>query len=173
MNGIIKEELTEIRNKYGDERRTQITHAAEDIELEDLIEDTDVVITLTHFGYIKRTAADVYKSQRRGGKGVTALTTREDDFVTDIYTTSTHHYMLFFTNRGKVYRLRVWEIPEASRQAKGTAIVNLLELILVKQCLQLLPLKGKKRTCIYSWLPEAVWLKRHLLADIKTYVKVV
>jgi len=144
VNGIIKEELTEIRNKYGDERRTQITHAAEDIELEDLIEDTDVVITLTHFGYIKRTAADVYKSQRRGGKGVTALTTREDDFVTDIYTTSTHHYMLFFTNRGKVYRLRVWEIPEASRQAKGTAIVNLLELDPGETVSAVITLKGEE-----------------------------
>lgn len=128
VNEIIKEELVEIKNKYGDERRTQITHAADDIDLADLIEDTDVVITLTHFGYIKRTTTDVYKSQRRGGRGVTALTTREDDFVTDIYTTSTHHYMLFFTNRGRVYRLRVWEIPESGRQAKGTAIVNLLEL---------------------------------------------
>lgn len=128
VNGIIKEELLEIKNKYGDERRTRITHEADDIELEDLIDDTDIVITLTHYGYIKRTSVDVYKSQKRGGKGITALTTREDDFVTDIYTTTTHHYLLFFTNKGKVYKLRAWEIPEAGRQAKGTAIVNLLEL---------------------------------------------
>ena len=128
VNGIIKEELLEIKNKYGDERRTRITHEADDIELEDLIDDTDIVITLTHYGYIKRTSVDVYKSQKRGGKGITALTTREDDFVTDIYTTTTHHYLLFFTNKGKVYKLRAWEIPEAGRQAKGTAVVNLLEL---------------------------------------------
>lgn len=128
VNGIIKEELTEIKNRYGDERRTQITHDADDIELEDLIKNTDIVITLTHYGYIKRTSVDVYKSQKRGGKGITALTTREDDFVTDIYTATTHHYLLFFTNKGKVYKLRAWEIPEAGRQAKGTAIVNLLEL---------------------------------------------
>ncbi|HEY8422176.1 MAG TPA: DNA gyrase subunit A [Thermoclostridium sp.] len=128
VDGIIKEELIEIKNKYGDERRTKITRDNDDIEMEDLIDNTDVVITLTHYGYIKRTSLDEYKIQKRGGKGVMGLTTREDDFVTDIYTASTHHYLLFFTNKGKAYKLRAWDIPEAGRHAKGTAIVNLLEL---------------------------------------------
>jgi len=128
VDGIIKEELLEIKNKYGDERRTKITRDDDDIVLEDLIDNTDVVITLTHYGYIKRTSVDEYKIQKRGGKGVMGLTIREDDFVTDIYTATTHHYLLFFTNKGKVYKLRAWDIPEAGRHAKGTAIVNLLEL---------------------------------------------
>src|SRR5699024_4809639 len=88
----------------------------------------DVVITLTHYGYIKRLPSDTYRSQRRGGKGISALSTREDDFVEHLFMTSTHHYLLFFTNKGKVYRLKAVEIPEASRQAKGTAIVNILQL---------------------------------------------
>lgn len=128
VDGIIKEELLEIKEKYGDERRTKITRDDDDIVLEDLIENTDIVITLTHYGYIKRTSVDAYRIQKRGGRGVMGLTTREDDFVTDIYTATTHHYLLFFTNKGKVYKLRAWDIPEAGRHAKGTAIVNLLEL---------------------------------------------
>ncbi|NLY19004.1 MAG: DNA gyrase subunit A [Clostridiaceae bacterium] len=128
VNNIIKEELTDIKNRYGDERRTKITFDSNDIDMEDLIQEEDIVITLTHYGYIKRTTTDVYKSQKRGGKGVLGLTTREDDFVTDIYTTTTHNYILFFTNKGKVYKLRAWDIPEAGRQARGSAIVNLLEV---------------------------------------------
>lgn len=128
VDGIIKEELTDIKNRYGDERRTEITFDQNDIEMEDLIQDEDIVVTLTHYGYIKRTSIDAYKSQKRGGKGIAGLTTREDDFVTDIYITTTHHYLMFFTNKGRVYKLRAWNIPEAGRQAKGTAIVNLLEL---------------------------------------------
>jgi len=128
VHGIIKEELTEIKNKYGDERRTKLTMDESEFEMEDLIKEEDVVVTLTHYGYIKRTPIDEFRSQRRGGKGVLGLTTREDDFVTDIFTTSTHRHLLFFTNKGKVYRLRAWEIPEAGRQARGTAVVNLLQL---------------------------------------------
>lgn len=128
VDSIIKEELTDIKNRYGDERRTNITFDTDDIEMEDLVDDEDIVVTLTQYGYIKRTSIDAYKSQKRGGKGITGLTTREDDFVTNIYTTSTHHYLLFFTNKGRVYKLRAWNIPEAGRQAKGTAIVNLLEM---------------------------------------------
>ncbi|HHW49473.1 MAG TPA: DNA gyrase subunit A [Clostridiaceae bacterium] len=125
---IIKDELTVIKNKYADERRTEITADEEDIDIEDLIQEEESVITLTHFGYIKRLPADTYKSQKRGGKGVAALSTREEDFVETLFTTSTHNFILFFTNKGKVYRLKAYEIPEAGRQAKGTAIVNLLEL---------------------------------------------
>jgi len=128
VHQIIKDELTEIKYKYGDERRTKITIDETDIDMEDLIKDEDVVVTLTRFGYIKRTPIDAYRSQKRGGKGITALTTREDDFVVDMFTTSTHRYLLFFTNKGKCYKLRAWQIPEAGRQARGTAIVNLLQL---------------------------------------------
>ncbi len=126
--GIIKEELIEIKNKYADERRTKIIIDESDIDMEDLIQEEESVITLTHYGYIKRLPADTYKSQRRGGKGITALSTRENDFVEKIFITSTHNYILFFTSKGKVYRLKAYEIPESGRQAKGTAIVNLLQL---------------------------------------------
>lgn len=125
---IIKEELNEIKNKYGDERRTEIINDESDIDIEDLIEEEESVITLTHFGYIKRIPADTYKSQRRGGKGIIGLSTREEDFVENLFVTSTHNFILFFTNKGKVYRLKAYEIPESGRQARGTAIVNLLEL---------------------------------------------
>lgn len=125
---IIKEELLEIKDKYGDMRRTRIMAASHEINLEDMIEDEDVVITLTHFGYIKRMPEGTYKPQRRGGRGIVALTKREEDFVEDLYITSTHSTILFFTNKGKVYSLKAYEIPEAGRQAKGTAIVNLLNL---------------------------------------------
>jgi len=128
LHHIISEELLEIKNKYGDERRTRITHDETEIDMEDLIKDEDVVVTLTRFGYIKRTPIDTYKSQKRGGKGITGLTTREDDFATDVFITSTHRYLLFFTSKGNVYKLRAWEIPEAGRHARGTAIVNLLQL---------------------------------------------
>ena len=125
---IIKDELLEIKHKFADERRTAIELAADDIEIEDLIADEDCVVTMTHYGYIKRLPADTYKSQKRGGKGITGLTTRENDFVEDLFTVSTHDYILFFTNKGKTYRLKAYEIPEAGRQAKGMAIVNLLQL---------------------------------------------
>ena len=125
---IIKDELNEIRNKYADERRTKIIEDETEIDIEDLIEEEESVITLTHFGYIKRIPADTYKSQRRGGKGIIGLSTREEDFVENLFVTSTHNFILFFTNKGKVYRLKAYEIPESGRQARGTAIVNLLQL---------------------------------------------
>ncbi|MFZ5753986.1 MAG: DNA gyrase subunit A [Bacillota bacterium] len=123
---VIKEEITVIRDKYGDERRTQISAHEENLEVEDLIAEEDVVIAITHGGYIKRQPITVYRNQKRGGRGISAITTKEEDFVEHLFITTTHHYLLFFTNKGKVYRLKVYEIPEASRQAKGTAIVNLL-----------------------------------------------
>lgn len=128
VHKIIKEELSVIKNKYADERRTAITIDVDDIEEEDLIEEEESAITLTHYGYIKRLPADTYKSQKRGGKGIHGLTTREEDFVTELFITSTHNYILFFTSKGKVYRLKAYQVPEAGRQAKGTAIVNLLEI---------------------------------------------
>lgn len=125
---IVKTELIAIRDKYGDERRSEITAFADEINIEDLIDEEEVVITLTHFGYVKRLPVDTYKSQRRGGRGVTGITTREEDFVEKLFVTSTHNHILFFSSKGKMYRLKAYEIPEAGRQAKGTAIVNLLQL---------------------------------------------
>ena len=125
---IIKEELLEIKEKYGDERLTKIVAAEGEFNDEDLIKEEQMVVALTHFGYIKRMPIDTYRSQRRGGKGITGISTREEDFVKQIFTTSTHDTVLFFSNKGKLYRLRGYEIPEAGRTAKGTAIVNLLSL---------------------------------------------
>ena len=125
---IIKKELTEIQAKYGDERKTKIAAAEGEIDVEDLIKEEQSVITLTHFGYIKRMPVDTYKSQKRGGKGITGIATREEDFVKQIFTASTHDIILFFSNKGKLYRLKGYEVPEAGRTAKGTAIVNLLSL---------------------------------------------
>ena len=138
---IIKEELQEIKKKYGDDRRTGFDIDVSEFDMDDLIEEEDVVITLTHFGYIKRLPSDTYRSQRRGGRGVAALSTREDDFVEHLFITSTHHYLLFFTNKGKVYRLKTYEIPEASRQARGTAIVNILQLDPGEVVTTLIPIK--------------------------------
>ena len=125
---IIKDDLLKLKSKYGDERRTEISASSIDLEDEDLIEEEDVVITLTHTGYTKRVPVDTYKSQHRGGRGIAGMATREEDFVEHLFTTSTHNYILFFTNRGVVYQLKGYQIPEAGRQAKGTAIVNLLPL---------------------------------------------
>lgn len=125
---IIKEEMSEIREKYADERRTEITYSAEDIDLDEMIQEEEMVVTLTHFGYIKRLKSDTYRTQKRGGRGVTGMSTREEDFAEHVMVTSTHSHLLFFTNKGKVFRRKCYELPETSRTAKGTAIVNLLQL---------------------------------------------
>ena len=128
VNGIIKEELQEISDAYGDERRTEITHAEGEIDIEDLIADQQMVISITNSGYIKSLPLSTYRQQRRGGVGVTGMDMKDDDYIEHLFVTSTHDYLLFFTNRGKVYRLKVYELPEASRTAKGRALVNLLPL---------------------------------------------
>lgn len=128
LMNVIKQELIIIKENYSDDRRTEIKHAEGEIDMRDLIENEEVAVTLTHFGYIKRMPIDTYKSQNRGGRGISALTTREEDFIKELITTHTHSRLLFFTNKGRVYRLNAYEIPEAKRQAKGTAIVNLLQL---------------------------------------------
>ena len=138
---IIKEEITEIRDKFSDDRRTEIRAQAEDMNDEDLIADEEAVITLTRYGYVKRVPSDTYTSQKRGGRGKTGLSTREEDFVKNIFTTTTHNYIMFFTNKGKVYRIKAYEIPEAKRQAKGTAIVNLLQLDNDEKVTAIIPLK--------------------------------
>ena len=139
---IIKEELLEIKDKYGDERKTKIVAAEGDFETEDLIKEEQTVIALTHFGYIKRMPIDTYKSQKRGGKGITGIATREEDFVKEIFTASTHDTILFFTNKGKMYKLRGYEIPEAGRTAKGTAIVNLLSLDAEEKVSTVIPIQN-------------------------------
>ena len=146
LMSIIKDEITEIRDKFSDERRTEIRARGEDMNDEDLIEDEEVVITLTRYGYVKRVPCDTYTSQKRGGRGKTGLSTREEDFVKDIFTTTTHNYIMFFTNKGKVYRIKAYEIPEAKRQAKGTAIVNLLQLDNDEKVTAVIPLKDFEET---------------------------
>lgn len=125
---IVKEEILIIKEKFKDPRRSLISEAEDRLVMEDLIDDEDVVITISHSGYIKRVLMDSYKSQKRGGRGITAMTTKDEDFVEQIFISTTHHYLIFFTNKGKCYRLKVYEIPESGRQAKGTAIVNLLNI---------------------------------------------
>jgi DNA gyrase subunit A len=125
---LIKDELGEIADAYGDERRTEITHAEGEIDIEDLIADQQMVISITHSGYIKSLPLSTYRQQRRGGVGVTGMDMKDDDYIEHLFVTSTHDYLLFFTNRGKIYRLKVYELPEASRTAKGRALVNLLPL---------------------------------------------
>ncbi|NLY52347.1 MAG: DNA gyrase subunit A [Firmicutes bacterium] len=128
VDAIIRDELLEVKEKFGDPRRTEITGRTGEIEIEDLIADEDIVVTLTHQGYIKRMPVNIYRNQRRGGRGVTALTTREEDFVEHLFITSTHSHIVFFTNKGKMYRLKGYDIPEASRQARGVALINLIPI---------------------------------------------
>lgn len=139
---IIKEELQEMRRKYNDPRRTVISDEDTRMDIEDLIAEEDMVLTITHHGYIKRISLDTYRSQKRGGRGVTAMGTKEEDFVEHLFITTTHHFILFFTNKGKVYKLKVHEIPEAGRQAKGTAIVNLLQLTGDDKITSVIPVKS-------------------------------
>jgi DNA gyrase subunit A len=126
--GIISEELNEIKEKYGDDRRTEITLGADQIEDEDLIPREDVIITITHTGYIKRLPVTTYRSQKRGGKGVIGMETKENDFVEHLFVSNTHQYLMFFTNKGKAYRLKAYEIPELGRTARGTPIINLIQI---------------------------------------------
>jgi DNA gyrase subunit A len=138
---IVREDLINIKNKYSDARRTEISMNFNEIDVEDLIEEEECIVTVTHNGYTKRMPVDTYKSQRRGGRGITGITTREEDFVEHLFTTSTHHNILFFTTRGIVYRLKGYQIPEATRQAKGTAIVNLLPLENGEKISAMIPIK--------------------------------
>ena len=128
LRGVLKEELSAIRDKYGDERVTEIQDVEDEIDIEDLIEEEECVFTLTAGGYIKRTPASTYRTQRRGGKGITAMSTKEEDYVDTVFTASTHDYILFFTNKGRVHRKKGYQIPEASRTARGTNLVNILPI---------------------------------------------
>ncbi len=155
VKGIIRDELLELKAKFGDERKTEITHGEGDIDIESLIKEENNVVTLTHFGYIKRVSADTYKSQRRGGKGLTGMNTREEDFVEHIFVTSTHNSLMFFTNTGKVFRLKTYELPEASRTAKGTAIVNLLQLSQGEKVTAVMPVENFNDESLYVLMATA------------------
>lgn len=141
LMGVIKDELLEIKAKWGDPRRTKIVADQADLSDEALINEEDVAITLTHFGYVKRVPADTYKAQRRGGKGIVGLTTRESDFVRDLIITSTHDYLMFFTDLGRVYKIKAYEIPEASRTAKGTPVINFLNLNSEERVTAIIPIR--------------------------------
>ena len=142
LMGVIKDELLEIKAKYGDERRTRIERDVDDLDDEDLIEDETVAVTLTHLGYIKRVPADTYKPQKRGGKGITGLTTRKNDFVKDLIMTSTHDWLMFFTNTGKAYKMKAYQVPEASRTARGTPAINFLNLMQRERITAVIPVKN-------------------------------
>lgn len=141
MQGVLKDELMEIRDKYGDDRKTAIEQVEDEIDIEDLIEEETCVFTMSNIGYLKRTPASAYRSQRRGGKGVNAMTTREEDFVTTLFTASTHDYILFFTNTGKVHRKKGYQIPEAGRTARGTNLVNVLPVEQGEKVTAMIPIR--------------------------------
>lgn len=139
--GVIREEILLISDKYGDDRRTKIGYDAFDISMEDLIPVSDTVITMTRLGYIKRMTVDNFRSQNRGGKGIKGMQTLEEDFIEEIFMTTTHHFIMFFTNFGRVYRLKAYEIPEAGRTARGMAIINLLQLQPDEKITAVIPIK--------------------------------
>lgn len=141
LMGVIKDELLEIREKYADERRTRLVADVDEFDDEDLVEEEKVAITLTHLGYIKRVPSDTYKAQKRGGKGITGITTRENDFVKDLIMTSTHDYLMFFTNTGKAHKIKAFEVPEATRTAKGTPAVNFLNLMQRERITAIIPVQ--------------------------------
>ncbi|MDR0569780.1 MAG: DNA gyrase subunit A [Clostridiales Family XIII bacterium] len=141
LMAVVKEEMLEIKKKHGDARRTKIVADAAEIDEEDLIEESNVTVTLTHLGYIKRVSSDTYKTQKRGGRGVTGVTTRENDFVRSLIMTSTHDYLMFFTNTGKAHKIKAYEIPEAPRTARGTPAVNFLQLMQRERITALMPVR--------------------------------
>ena len=164
---VVKEELQEIKQKYGDERHTEIANVADEIDIEDLIEEQDCAYTLTHFGYIKRQPTSVYRAQRRGGRGVSAMSTREEDFAKDIFTASTHDTILFFSNRGKVYKLKGYQIPETGRSAKGMNIVNLLELETDEKITAMFPIKEFADDKFLFFVTRQGIAKRVVLSDLQ------
>ena len=168
LMGVVKEELIEIKEKWGDKRKTKIMAAAEELEEEDLIEEQNVCITLTHLGYIKRVPADTYRAQRRGGKGITGITTRENDFVKNMIMTSTHDYLLFFTNTGKAHRIKAYEIPEAARTAKGTPAVNFLNLMQRVRITAVIPIKEFSEDKFLIGVTKDGTIKKTALSNFNT-----
>ena len=141
LSGVLKEELLEIKKKYGDDRVTEITDVENEIDIEDLIEEKTSVYTVNHFGYVKRQPEDVYKVQNRGGKGVSAMKTREEDFAEQVIIASTHDLLLFFTSKGRVHKIKGYEIPESSRTSRGMNLVNLLQLSEGEKVTAMIPIK--------------------------------
>lgn len=169
---VVKSELREIRAQYADERRTEITAAADDIDIEDLIEEQDSTYTLTHAGYIKRMPTSAYRSQRRGGRGVNAMATREEDFVRSIFNASTHDNILFFSNLGKVYKLKGYQIPEAGRAAKGQNIINLLEIEPGEKITAMFPIREFTDDKYMVFVTKYGTIKRVVLSDLQNIRKV-
>ncbi len=171
VDQIIKDELKEIKNTFYDERRTDIIADEGEITVEDLIEEENVAITLTNFGYIKRLPEDTYKAQNRGGKGITALTTREEDFVKDLFITSTHDNLLFVTNKGKMYRIKAYEVPEARRQAKGTAAINLINIDTNEQVRAIIPIREFNDNEFLIFVTKKGIIKKTKLSEFDTIRK--
>ena len=171
MMQIIKDELTEVKNKFGDERKTEITTSDYDIDIEDLIPIEDDVITMTHFGYIKRQAVDTYKSQRRGGRGVSGLSTREEDFAETLLAASSHDYLMFFTNKARMHKIKAYKIPEAGRQAKGMAMVNLLQLEQDEKVTAAIPVKAFEEDKYLIMLTKNGVIKKTELIRYNTKIK--
>ncbi|MBE6031232.1 MAG: DNA gyrase subunit A [Clostridiales bacterium] len=168
MMGVIKDELLEIKDKYADPRRTKIVADETEIDEADLIEEENVCITLTHLGYIKRVSADTYKTQKRGGKGITGLTMRENDFVRKLIMTSTHDYLVFFTNTGKAHRIKAYEIPEAQRTAKGTPAINFLNLMQRERITEIISTKELKDEKYFIAVTKQGIIKKTSLAEFNT-----
>jgi len=164
----IKKELIEIRDKYGDERLTALESSIDFIDDEDLIEEEQCVITMTHFGYIKRIPADTYKVQHRGGRGISGLSTREEDFVENIFTCSSHDFILFFTNKGRMYKIKGYRIPESGRQAKGMAIVNLLALEEGEKVTATIPISEFSEDKYLSMITKEGFVKKTRLDEYDT-----
>lgn len=171
VDEIIKDELKEIKNNFYDERKTEIIADEGEISVEDLIEEENVAITLTNFGYIKRLPEDTYKAQNRGGKGITALTTRDEDFVKDLFITSTHDNLLFVTNKGKMYRIKAYEVPEARRQAKGTAAINLINIDTNEKIRAIIPLREFNDDEFLMFVTKKGIIKKTKLSEFDTLRK--
>lgn len=171
MLEVVKKELQEIRNAYGDERRTEIANVVDEIDIEDLIEEEDCTYTLTHFGYIKRIPTSAYRAQNRGGRGVNAMATREEDFTRGLFTASTHDTLLFFTTYGKVYKLKGYQVPEAGRTAKGTNIINLLELESGEKVTAMYPIREFSEDKYMVFVTRMGTVKRVVLSDLQNIRK--
>ena len=167
----IKKELIEIRDKYGDERLTSIENGIVDIEDEDLIPVEECVVTMTHFGYVKRLPSSTYRSQHRGGRGISGLSTRDEDFVENIFVTSSHNFILFFTNKGRMYKMKTYQIPEAGRQAKGSAIVNLLPIEKDEKITAVIPIKEFEENKYLTMITKKGVIKKTDLTDYDTIRK--
>ena len=162
---IVKDEMLEIKRKYSDERRTEIVAATDDIDLEDLIEKHECVITMTHSGYVKRQPADTYSAQRRGGKGIIGMTTKEDDFIENVIGVHSHSYLMLFTSKGRVHTRKAYQIPEASRTAKGTNIVNILELFPDEKITSMISVEGFNEGEYLTMVTKKGVIKRTLLSE--------